>query len=110
MLKNYIFGLFASILILPTAVQAQQRQVVIKTVPVNTHKCTNVNKTPVAVSGTPQNITITQRRVVRGAGQTRTEVYQSTTTSTTSTSNTASRISPMCVLPPGVMNNVLITP
>ncbi|MBF2064637.1 MAG: hypothetical protein IGS39_09490 [Calothrix sp. C42_A2020_038] len=105
-MKNYIFALIGSILILPTAVQAQQHQVVVKTVPATKLTCPNGSQAMAVAK--PQKVTVSQRRIVRGSGEMRTEIYQSTTSSTTST--TASTLESLCVLPSTVIHNVLITP
>ena len=107
MLKNYIFGLIASILLLPGAALAEQKQVIIKTIPTTASTCVNTRQSPVNVSKAPQNISITQRRVVRSSSGVRTEIYQSTTSSTSTTTNS---VQTACVLPPMPINNIFIAP
>jgi hypothetical protein len=104
--KSSIFGFFAVALMLPTAALANSNDVVVQTIPVKT--ASTCVTTPVAVKPGSRSMKITQHRILKGNGNMRTEVYQSTSTSTsTSTRNV---IEPMCVLPRGVMNNLLILP
>ncbi|NJL64616.1 MAG: hypothetical protein HC903_25865 [Methylacidiphilales bacterium] len=102
--KSFIFGMLAVVLTLPTAAFAGSNDVVVQTIPVrNTTTCVTA---PVTVKPNSGNTKVTQHRVIKGNGNMRTEVYQSTTTST----STTRAIEPMCVLPQGVMNNLLILP
>jgi hypothetical protein len=102
--KSCIFGIFAAVLTLPTAALADRNDVVVQTIPVgNVSTCVT---SPVTVKPGTGNMKVTQHRVFKGNGNTRTEVYQSTSTST----STTRAIEPMCVLPQGVMNNLLILP
>ena len=102
--KSYIFGILAAILTLPTAALAGSNDVVVQTIPVgNVSTC--VIK-PITVKPNSGNMKVTQHRVIKGNGNMRTEVYQSTSTST----STTRAIEPMCVLPQGAMNNLLILP
>jgi hypothetical protein len=102
--KSCIFGILAAVLTLPTAALADINDVVVQTIPVgNISTCVTA---PIAVKPDSGNMKVTQHRVVKGNGNMRTEVYQSISTST----STTKAIEPMCVLPQGVMNNLLILP
>jgi hypothetical protein len=101
--KSCIFGFMAAALMLPSTAMADKGQVVVNTEPVQVSTCANK---PVAIKPNSGKVKITQHRELRRNGESRTEVYQSTTTST----STTNRIDPRCVIPQGVMNNVLIIP
>ncbi len=102
--KSCIFGILAAVFTLPIAALADSNDVIVKTVPVaNISTCVTA---PITVKPDSGNIKVTQHRVFKGNGNMRTEVYQSTSTST----STTRAIEPMCVLPQGVMNNLLILP
>jgi hypothetical protein len=102
--KSCIFGILAAVLTLPTAALADINDVVVKTIPsAKVSTCVNA---PTTVKPDSGNMKVTQHRVIKGNGNMRTEVYQSTSTST----STTRAIEPMCVLPQGFMNNLLVLP
>jgi hypothetical protein len=102
--KSCLFGILAAVLTIPTAALADKNDVVVQTIPVgNVSTCVT---SPVTVKPNTGNMKVTQHRVFKGNGNTRPEVYQSTSTST----STTRAIKPMCVLPEGFMNNLLILP
>ncbi|MEA5573903.1 hypothetical protein [Calothrix sp. UHCC 0171] len=106
--KSCIFGFLATTFLLPAAALADMNNnVVVETNPVN--NASSCVTTPVVVKPNSRNVKVTQRRISNGNVNMRTEVYQSSSTSA-STTSTARATKPMCVLPPEVMNNVLILP
>ncbi|BAZ37196.1 hypothetical protein NIES4101_31170 [Calothrix sp. NIES-4101] len=103
--KSCIFGFLATAFMLPAAALADMNNnVVVETNPVN--NASTCVTTPVVVKPNSRNVKVTQRRISKGNVNMRTEIYQSSSTST----STARVTEPMCVLPQGVMNNVLILP